>query len=111
MSGPVRSSRLPGDLEPNRIARVLAAKRAAGEPVLDLTESNPTRAGFEYPAGLLAALSLPENLRYDPEPRGFVVAREAVAAYYAAHGARVDPRHIVLTASTSEAYGFLFKLL
>jgi alanine-synthesizing transaminase len=80
-------------------------------PLVDLTESNPTHAGIPYPADLLAPLGHRRGLQYEPHPRGLASAREAVAADGARRGARVDPAHIVLTASTSEAYTWLFKLL
>jgi aspartate/methionine/tyrosine aminotransferase len=86
--------------------------RRAGRRLLDLTTSNPTAVGIPYPEReLREALSPPEVDRYEPEPFGTVAAREAVAARYAAAGTPVDPSRIVLTASTSESYGFLFKLL
>jgi aspartate/methionine/tyrosine aminotransferase len=107
----LRSSRLPFHAEPNAISRALAALRAAGTPLVDLTESNPTRCGFDYPPDLLMGLSAPEALDYEPHPLGLPVAREAVAAHYARAGLTVDPAHVVLTASTSEAYAWLFKLL
>ncbi len=106
------SSRLNWDLRPNRISALLDSRRRAGAPILDLTESNPTHAGLSYPASeLLAALGDLRSLRYEPSPAGAAEAREAVSAYYAARGASVAPGRIVLTASTSEAYGWLFKLL
>jgi alanine-synthesizing transaminase len=105
------SSRVPAVLTPNRLTARLSALRAAGEVILDLTESNPTRAGIDYPAGLLAPLADPAGLRYDPSARGLLVARQAVALDALRHGLDLDPARIVLTASTSEAYGFLFKLL
>jgi len=105
------SRRLPFHAEPNAISRALAALRAAGAPLVDLTESNPTRCGFDYPADLLAGLSSREALTYEPHPLGLPAAREAVAAHYARAGMRVDPAQVVLTASTSEAYAWLFKLL
>lgn len=105
------SSRVPGVLTPNRLTACLSALRAAGEAVLDLTESNPTRAGIDYPSALLGPLADPAGLRYEPSPRGLLVARQAVALDALRHGIDLDPDHIVLTASTSEAYGFLFKLL
>lgn len=110
---PVFSSRTAAALAPpNRLARLLEAKRRAGARLLDLTESNPTRCGFDYPAGaILGALAHPRGLRYEPQPRGAPEARAAVASYYAGRGAAVDPAHVVLTASTSEAYSFLFTLL
>ncbi|MGE5646119.1 MAG: pyridoxal phosphate-dependent aminotransferase [Acidobacteriota bacterium] len=106
------SSRLDWDLRPNRISAAVEAKRRAGAPVLDLTESNPTHAGLGYPAGkILSALSDGRSLSYDPAPAGLARAREAVAGYYAARGDAIDPSRILLTASTSEAYANVFKLL
>jgi alanine-synthesizing transaminase len=100
----VFSSRLDWSLELNKLSALLKTKHH----VLDLTESNPTRAGFEYPAEeILAALSDARALRYEPDPRGLLSAREAVAAYYG----DVPASSILLTASTSEAYAYLFKLL
>jgi len=91
---------------------LLAEKRRARAKVLDLTESNPTRAGFVYPKReILDALADPAALRYDPAPRGLLSAREAVSRYYAERGIQVPASCIVLTASTSEAYAYLFKLL
>ena len=89
----------------------LAARRLQGLRVLDLTASNPTQCGFVYDAQLLAELSSPEASVYDPNPRGMPPAREAICGYYADHGARVQPEHIFLTTSTSEAYSWLFRLL
>jgi alanine-synthesizing transaminase len=85
--------------------------RAAGRTILDLTESNPTRAGIAYPGDLLAPLSEPRGLQYEPHPFGLRAAREAAAREYARHGAAVDPDAVLMTASTSEAYSFAFKLL
>jgi len=80
--------------------------------VLDLTESNPTRAGLAYAeAEILAALADASALRYQPSPRGIDSAREAVAAYYRDRGTPVPAANVLLTASTSEAYAYLFKLL
>jgi len=102
------SRRLPWTAAENAISCALRDRR---EPYLDLTESNPTRAGL-LPAVQLGALADVRALRYEPHPKGLLAAREAVAAYYAdSRGAAVDPERIVLTASTSEAYGLLFKLL
>jgi aspartate/methionine/tyrosine aminotransferase len=105
------SARTPWDLTPNRLARILKAKRTAGEPVIDLTESNPTRAGIPYPSDLLTPLADPAALRYEPTPWGLEPAREAVAADFARRGFPLRPDRILLTASTSEAYSLLFKLL
>lgn len=90
----------------------LDARRKNRLEILDLTESNPTRVGFHYPeADILKALSTSHSMTYQPEPFGLPAAREAVTGYYKDRGHDVDPRQIALTASTSEAYSFLFKLL
>jgi alanine-synthesizing transaminase len=108
----VFSSRLNWSLRPNRLSALLEEKRAAGADVLDLTESNPTRAGFAYPqAEILTALADTDALRYHPSPRGLDSAREAVAGYYRDRGTKILVENILLTASTSEAYAYLFKLL
>jgi len=97
---------------PNQLFDLIAVKRRRGEVIIDLTESNPTRCGFSYPEKeILAALANESSLLYQPEPRGLLIARKAIANYYATLGVIVKPEYIVLTASTSEAYSFLFKLL
>jgi len=105
------SARLDRDLTPNQLAETLAAKRAAGIEILDLTESNPTRAGFNYDPKILTALAQPQAMLYEPHPRGLPSARRAVADYYGARGHAIRPDSLTLTTSTSEAYGYLFKLL
>ena len=105
------SERTPRDLAPNALSRRMAEIRRSGAPILDLTESNPTRAGFAAPRDLLSLLANPLGARYAPDPRGLRSAREAVSRDYASRGASVDPDHIVLTASSSESYSLLFKLL
>lgn len=105
------SSRVPGELEPNWLTHALRRARAEGRPLIDLTETNPTRAGFRYPPPMLDALSSPEARSYRPHPRGSEAARAAVAADYARRGIAVANDRLVLTASTSEAYSLLFKLL
>ncbi len=105
------SNRIPGDLSTNRLSLALAELRAARSPIIDLTLSNPTAAGFVYPPDLLVPLADARGLSYAPEPLGIREAREAVAADYARRDITVDPSHIALTASTSEAYSLLFKLL
>ena len=104
------SGRVP-PLRANRVAGELARLRSEGRPLDDLTESNPTRVGLPYPPDLLAPLAAPDALAYDPAPFGLPAAREAVAAHLAGRGVPVHPDRVVLTASTSEAYGLLFKLL
>jgi alanine-synthesizing transaminase len=100
------SSRLPHEMRPNALTELLRIKRQGGARILDLTESNPTHAGIEYPARFLNSLAADAAVRYDPEPFGLLSARETIAREY---GAPVD--RVVMTASTSEAYSWLFKLL
>ena len=100
------SNRLPREHRPNALFEMLAEKLAAGIPILDLTESNPTRAGIDYPVGFLGALADERALSYEPEPFGLPAARLAIAQEY---GTSFD--RVIMTASTSEAYSWLFKLL
>ncbi|MGB7555939.1 MAG: pyridoxal phosphate-dependent aminotransferase [Candidatus Korobacteraceae bacterium] len=96
----------------NRYTEALETHRLAGREVLDLTASNPTTIGLHYrEEELLKSLIHREALVYEPQAEGLLVAREAVSAYYAAHGSHVPPADLVLTTSTSEAYSFLFRLL
>ncbi|MDE3198903.1 MAG: pyridoxal phosphate-dependent aminotransferase [Acidobacteriota bacterium] len=90
----------------NAISALAAEKRRYGAELLDLTESNPTRAGIVYPPGFLNALADERSLFYEPAPFGLPSARERIAAEY---GAPYD--NVILTASTSEAYSWIFKLL
>ncbi|MEW6323056.1 MAG: pyridoxal phosphate-dependent aminotransferase [Acidobacteriota bacterium] len=107
----MRSSRLPASLAANALATAVARQRAQGVALADLTESNPTAVGLDYPADLLAPLADPRGLSYEPGPLGLRSAREAVAADFARRGVPVEADRVALTASTSEAYALLFKLL
>lgn len=100
-------------LTPNPLATKLGELRARGVPVLDLTVSNPTHAGFTYATeAIVAALEDARVCSYEPAPLGIHSAREIVAELvFATYGVRVSAEEIVLTASTSEAYSFLLKLL
>jgi alanine-synthesizing transaminase len=105
------SSRLPISFELNAVSRALDAKRRAGTPVVDLTATNPTSAGFTYPKELLEPLAHPRGLEYDPQPLGLWAARAAVAADFRRRGIAISADRVALTSSTSEAYALLFKLL
>ena len=71
------SQRTDWNTEESELARAHRLRAAAGLPIADLTASNPTRGGFEYPPELLAALADPRALDYDPHPRGLPRARAA----------------------------------
>jgi aspartate/methionine/tyrosine aminotransferase len=109
------SHRTAWDLAPNRLTDAWTRRLASGLPAVDLTESNPTRCTLPYPEErILRALADPRSLRYEPLPRGLPAAREAVAAYLAAEvpgAAPCSADELLLSASTSEAYGWLMKLL
>ena len=105
------SSRTDWHLAPNRLTRQLEERRGQRLPVLDLTESNPTRCGFAPEPEVLKTLQDPRSLTYEPDPHGLLCARQAVCEYYAARGASVTPQQVFLTTSTSEAYTYAFRLL
>jgi aspartate/methionine/tyrosine aminotransferase len=102
------SDRLPGDLSPNRLSKLRAE---LGNPPFDLTLSNPTACGLPYPEDLLGDLADSRGVRYRPDPWGPRAARAAIADSYRAAGHPVTWDRVLLTSSTSEAYGYLFKLL
>lgn len=105
------SRRLPWEHPQNRLTRAVAERRAGDLPVIDLTETNPTRVGLPYPedelAEILGRAAVPD---YPPHPLGLPEAREALAAALSRPGDPVAPGDLVLTSSTSEAYSYLFKL-
>src|SRR5579864_5083064 len=106
------ASRTNWNLKPNRLAEALERHKSSGRPLLDLSASNPTECGFNYDApAILQALGNPESLQYHPDPRGLKSARQAVVDYYAERGDHVTIDDLLLTASTSEAYSFIFRLL
>lgn len=106
------SSRTQWNFQSNPLTKRLEQLRARGERIIDLTESNPTRCGFKNNlAPLIDALSHDAAQVYSPDPKGLDVARKAVQNFYKNQGVSVEPNQIVLTASTSEAYSFLFRLL
>jgi len=108
------SDRTNWKLTRNRLTEALDEVRSSGARVLDLTISNPTRAGLSYDEPwILQSLASPQAMDYDPQPKGLTSARGAVADYYRrAHGIReLDPEQLILTTSTSEGYSFVFRLL
>lgn len=97
---------------PNRLAEAWQRCRAASAAALDLTSSNPTEVDLDYPReAILSALADRRALRYEPEPCGLRSAREALAAECARADTPASPDDLVLSASTSEAYAWLFRLL
>jgi len=106
------SSRTPADLAPNRLSALADRLRTDGGGLSDLTATNPTAVGLSYPVReLQGALAAAAAEPYEPSPRGLWSARRAVADFLAYRTPAIDPEQIFLTSSTSEAYGYLFKLL
>ena len=107
------SRRTAWKLTPNDFTEAQKETAAAGREVLDLTISNPTRAGLRYDEEpILKSLANPEALDYDPQPKGLHSARQAVATYYRDdHALDIDPESLFLTTSTSEGYSYVFRLL
>lgn len=106
------SSRLAWADHQNRISEIIEQKRLSGEEIIDLTESNPTNVGLEYPNDqIIQALSSPDSMVYHPNAAGMGQAREAIVRYYQEHAIHLDKDQILLTSSTSEGYSYLFRLL
>ena len=106
------AERTSWNLVPNALTVALDRFRASGRRLIDLTCSNPTTCGFKSDNEAAPSRSRKSlALSYEPDPRGLLVARRAVAEYYAALGASVDAEAITLTTSTSEAYSFAFRAL
>jgi aspartate/methionine/tyrosine aminotransferase len=120
---PAFSDRTNWRLTRNSFTLAVEEVRARGAELLDLTASNPTRVGLQYDsAAILGALGSERSLDYDPQAKGLLAAREAVVRYYeserapgerdvAGNVSMVDAEQIVLTASTSEGYSYVFRLL
>lgn len=108
------SRRTEWRLTPNRFTQAQQELRESGRDIVDLTISNPTQAELHYDEeAIMQALIQPEALEYDPQPRGLLSARQAVAAYYRQQHEEfdIDPESLVLTTSTSEGYSYVFRLL
>jgi alanine-synthesizing transaminase len=107
------SNRTNWKLTRNRLSEALEEAKATGARILDLTVSNPTRVGLSYRGkDILESLVSSPWMDYDPQPKGLLAARAAIAAYYQTqYSTRVDLARIILTTSTSEGYSFVFRLL
>jgi alanine-synthesizing transaminase len=106
------SRRTEWNLAPNRFTDAVRAAQKSGKRILDLTLSNPTRAGIAYDQkAILDSLAKTDALDYDPQPKGLKTAREAVSAYYRERGDQISSEQLVLTTSTSEAYSYVLRLL
>ncbi|MDP2886021.1 MAG: pyridoxal phosphate-dependent aminotransferase [Ignavibacteria bacterium] len=106
------SSRTDWDFRSSPLFSLVLQKRARGEEIIDLTESNPTRCGFRYqPDHLITPSALRNSVSYEPDPRGLLLARQAIAGWYERQQISVDPSRIIFSSGTSEAYSHLLRLL
>ncbi|HZQ21464.1 MAG TPA: pyridoxal phosphate-dependent aminotransferase [Terriglobales bacterium] len=108
------SDRTDWKLALNRFTQAQREAALAGAELLDLTVSNPTRAELYYDTDLiLGSLASPRSMDYDPQPKGLLSARQAVASYYREEHElyQLDPEDVILTTSTSEGYSYVFRLL
>lgn len=109
-------SRIASDFTagPNRLSQAVARRRAAGLPVVDLIDGNPTRHGLRYPVTalqeILREVAVPAAV-YQPDSRGQLAARGAICDYYRTQGVQFDAGHVILTPGTSQSYWYLFQLL
>ena len=95
----------------NRLAAQEKALAAHRRELIDLTSTNPTQCAFDYPPELAAVFFSAEVNTYRPDPKGQSAARQALAERGLAVGVQVDAENIMLCSGTSEAYGYLLKLL
>ncbi len=106
------SYRVPRPTDPTRLARIVERFAHEGRAFVDLTASNPTQVGLPFPRDrMLAAIAQPEIVDYEPTSCGLPSARAAIASEYERLAVAVDPARIVLTSSSAESYGMLFRLL
>src|SRR5260370_32752029 len=105
------STRTSWDRTENRLTAEAERAKASGRALVDLTESNPSRAGIFDTAPLVAELGHPRGTSSEPAPLGHPIARRAVADDSGSRGLAVDPARVVLSASTSEAYSWIMSLV
>jgi aspartate/methionine/tyrosine aminotransferase len=106
----VFSDRTAWSREPSELALHVAAALQRDRQLTDLSHGNPTRVGLAD-VEALGALADPAGASYEPDPRGLLAARESIVGYYARRGVSLSRDELFITASTSESYAWLFKLL
>ena len=87
--------------QPNAITVAAGKRRAQGQKLENISDSNPTRHG-------LGGIDTP----YQANPRGQREARRALADFLSQRDGRsVNPDNLYLLSSTSQGYSWLMKLL
>jgi aspartate/methionine/tyrosine aminotransferase len=108
------SDRTNWKLTRNQLTEAIEEARSSGLRLFDLTVANPTRVGLNYDeTKILQSLASSQAMDYDPQPKGLLEARSAIAGYYQKiHGIRgFNPERLILITSTSEGYSYVFRLL
>lgn len=87
--------------EPNAITLATGKRRAQGQKLVNISDSNPTRHGLGE-----------SGSPYQADPRGQREARRALADFLSQRDGRsVSPDNLYLLSSTSQGYSWLMKLL
>jgi alanine-synthesizing transaminase len=106
------SHRTEWEVQENPLTLLLRELRAEGSEILDWTVSNPTLCNFPYDRDAISrGLTRPVAFTYVPDPAGALSARVAVAEFLKTQQVDMAPGRLLLTASSSEAYSYLFRLL
>ncbi|XDD50119.1 pyridoxal phosphate-dependent aminotransferase [Leptospira sp. WS92.C1] len=106
------SSRFSFQEGKNEFAVVLSEFKTKKIEYNDLTSSNPTLGGFQYPGEAIRhSFQSSDLISYNPDPQGNLEARNMIRDYYRSKKLEIDPNDLFLVSSSSEAYSYLFKLL
>jgi alanine-synthesizing transaminase len=95
----------------NEFAEILSEYKSQNVFYIDLTTSNPTQAGFQYPSEAIRhSFQTADLITYLPDPQGDKKARDTIREYYKSKGIEIESEDLFLVSSSSEAYSYLFKL-
>ncbi|TGL60306.1 pyridoxal phosphate-dependent aminotransferase [Leptospira ognonensis] len=98
--------------EDNQLSTIRKSKEADKINIIDMVNSNPIQSGLIFPMEVISHnLDSKSTSTYNPNPKGQLQARKAISNFFHSKQVKVDPADLLLTASTSESYSFLFKLL
>lgn len=106
------SCRTNWNFQNNRITKLIQEYQRNNISIIDLSESNPTKVGFNYPEKfVLKDFCSGKNLIYNPHPKGLINAREAICKFYHKKNINIHPESIIITAGSSDAYNYIFRLI
>ncbi|RHX92319.1 pyridoxal phosphate-dependent aminotransferase [Leptospira stimsonii] len=105
------SSRFSFQEGENEFAEILSEYKRQNVAFIDLTASNPTQAGIQYPSEAIRhSFQTADLITYLPDPQGDKTARDTIREYYKSKGMEIQSEDLFLVSSSSEAYSYLFKL-